>query len=170
MEKHEEKQTADKIETQYDKYVSQFQDLLASSQKKGREGMEAAIAAARENLTALGEINTEQGKLFSEYLKRDLAQTSKDMQHLGTEAQDRLNPSRIGAGALAATTEALRLFGHTLINLSDKTSEAITYNVGEVTSAGTLICLKCRARTRLKKTTHIEPCLECSGTIFHKTY
>lgn len=172
MENDQKKQTQtrEKLEKQYDKYAAQFQELLASSQTKGREAMDAAIAASRENMVALGEITTEQGKLFGEYLKRDLAQTSKDMQHLGDEAREHLHPSRIGAGALSATAEALRVFGHTLLSLSDKASEAITYKAGEITSAGTLICQKCRNKTLLKNTSVIEACPECSGTIYQKTY
>lgn len=180
MEKAQPKQTHEQsarlkearaaLEEKYDKYAVQFQKLMASSQSKGREAMDAAMIKARENLTAMGEISTEQSKLFGEYLKRDLAQTSKDMQHLGEEARERLHPSRLGAGALAASAEALRLFGHTLLNLSDKANEAITYNAGEITSAGTLICQKCGVKTHLKKTSLIEACPECSGTIYHKTY
>ena len=109
MENDQKKQTQtrEKLEKQYDKYAAQFQELLASSQTKGREAMDAAIAASRENMVALGEITTEQGKLFGEYLKRDLAQTSKDMQHLGDEAREHLHPSRIGAGALSAVSRAV---------------------------------------------------------------
>lgn len=170
MENSQEKPHREKLEAQYDKYVQRFQELLATSQDKGREAMDAAIASSRENLVALGEISAEQGKLFGEYLKRDLAQTSEDMQQLGEEARDRLHPARLGAGALAATTEALRLFGHALLNLSDKTNEALIFNAGDITSAGTLTCLKCSAKKTLKKTTLIEPCPACSGTIFHKSY
>lgn len=170
MDDNQEKTRREQLEAQYDKYVARFQELLATSQDKGREAMDKAIASSRENLVALGEISADQGKVFGEYLRRDLAQTSKDMQHLGAEAWERLHPARLGAGALATTTEALRLFGHSLLNLSDKTSEAMTYKAGEITSAGTLTCVKCETKLRLTKTTQIEPCLQCAGTIFQKSY
>lgn len=165
-----EKQTREQLEAQYDKYVARFHELLVASQDKGREAMHAAMTTARENLVALEEISAEQGKLFAAYLKNDLAQTSKDMTHLGEEAREHLHPARLGAGALAATAEALRLVGHTLIDLSNKANEALVYNAGEITSAGTLTCLKCGAKKELKKTSVIDPCPACSGTLYQKGY
>ena len=170
MENTQEKQTSGRVEGQYDRYVARFREVLESSQTKGREALESAMVAARENLVALGEISAEQGKLFGEYLKRDLAQTSKDMEQLGEDARDHLHPSRLGAGALAATAEALRLIGHSLLDLSHKTNESLTYHTGEITSAGTLTCLKCGAKVNLNKTSLIEACVACSGTIYKKSY
>lgn len=92
------------------------------------------------------------------------------MQQLGQEAWERLHPTRLGAGALAATAVAFRLIGHGLLNLSDKTNESLTYHAGEITSAGTLTCLKCGAKAHLKKTSLIEACRECSGTMYKKGY
>lgn len=170
MEKSQEKQANERAESQYDRYVNLFREALETSQAKGREAMEASMAAAHENLVALGEISAEQGKQFREYLKRDLAQTSKDMEHLGEEAKERFHPARLGAGALAATAAAFKLFGEGLLNLSDRANDALVYNAGEITSAGTLTCLKCNAQTQLKKTTLIEACPQCGGTIYKKGY
>lgn len=166
----QEKQTHEQVEAQYDRYATRFREVLESSQTKGREALESAMAAARENLIAVGEISAEQGKLFGKYLERDLAQTSRDMEQLGEEARERLHPSRLGAGALAATAEAFRLVGHTLLNLSHKADESLTYHAGEITSAGTLTCLKCGAQAQLKKTSLIGACPACSGTLYKKGY
>ena len=170
MEKLLNEQTRKELEARYDKYIARFHEQLVASQEKSREAMHAAMTTARENLVAVEEISAEQGKLFTAYLKRDLAQTSKDMEQLGTEAREHLHPARLGAGALAATAEVLRLFGHTLVNLSDKADEALVYNAGEITSAGTLTCLKCGAKQELKKTTVIDPCPTCVGTLYKKSY
>ena len=170
MDMEKQKQARNELEAQYDKYVARFHELLAASQEKSREAMHAAMNKAHENLVALEEISAEQGKLFAGYLKRDLAQTSKDMEHLGEEAREHLHPARLGAGALAATAEALRLVGTSLIDLSDRTNEALVYNAGQITSAGTLTCLKCGAKQELKKTSVIDPCPACSGTVYKKSY
>ncbi|RPJ46626.1 MAG: hypothetical protein EHM16_08780 [Betaproteobacteria bacterium] len=170
MENAQEKQTREQAESQYDRFVTRFREALEASQAKGREALDASMATARENMVALGEISTEQGKLFGEYLKRDLAQTAKDMEHLGEEAKERFHPSRVGAGALAATAAAFRLFGQSLLALSAKADEALVYNAGEITSAGTLTCLKCGAQMQLKKTSVITACTACQGTIFKKGY
>ncbi len=170
MENSQEKQAREQAASQYDRYVTRFHELLEASQAKGREALDASMATARENLVAMGEISAEQGKVFSEYLKRDLAQTSKDMEQLGEEARERFHPARLGAGALAASAAAFRLMGQGLLSLSEKADDALVFNAGEITSAGTLTCLKCDARTLLKKTTQIEPCHACGGKIFKKGY
>jgi isocitrate dehydrogenase len=170
MEKPEEKQTNKHAESQYDRYVNRFREAMESSQSKGREALETSMNVAHENLVALGEISTEQARQFREYLKRDLAQTSRDMEQLGDETKERFHPARLGAGALAATAATLKLFGEGLLNLYDKATEALVYNAGEITSAGTLTCLKCSAQTQLKKTTMIEACPKCGGAIFKKGY
>ncbi|MGE0556830.1 MAG: hypothetical protein AB7E73_01555 [Burkholderiales bacterium] len=170
MEKTQGKQANERAESQYDRYVNRFREAMEASQAKGREALEASMTIAHDNLVALGEISAEQGKQFREYLKRDMAQTSKDMEQLGEEAKERFHPARLGAGALAATAAAFRLFGKGLLNLSDRANDALVYSAGEITSAGTLTCLKCNAQTQLKKTTLIEACLQCGGTIYKKGY
>ena len=170
MDSKPDEQAREHAESQYDRYVNRFREALETSQTKGREALEASMTAAHENLVALGEITAEQGKVFREYLKRDLAQTSKDMGQLSEEARDRLHPARLGAGALAATATAFRLFGQSLLSLSDKADEALVYNTGEITSAGTLTCLKCNTQVTLKKTSVIAACPQCAGTIFKKGY
>lgn len=170
MEQPQENRNHEREESQYDRYVNRFREALEASQTKGREAIEASMAVAHDHLVALGEISAEQGKQFREYLKRDLAQTSKDMGQLGEEAKERFHPARLGAGALAASAAAFRLLGEGLLNLSDRATDALVYHAGEITSAGTLTCLKCNAQVQLKKTTLIEACPQCGGTIFKKGY
>lgn len=170
MENTQDKQGRAKVESQYDRYVNRFQEALENSQAKGREALESSMATAHENLVAMGEISAEQGKQFAEYLKRDLAQTSKDMTHLGEEARERFHPARLGAGALAASAAAFKLMGESLLNWSHKADASLTYNAGEITSAGTITCLKCGNETLLRKTTQIEPCPSCDGRTFKKSY
>jgi len=170
MENPDSKQTRDQAESNYERYVAQFHELVEKSQVKGREALEASMEAAQKNMVALGELSAEQGRQFREYLKRDLAQTARDIDHLGEEAKEKLHPSRVGAGALAATSAVLRMFGKGLLNMSYKADEALVYNAGEITSAGTLTCLKCGGQTQLKSTAMIVACPSCAGTIFKKGY
>ncbi|MGW8229347.1 MAG: zinc ribbon-containing protein, partial [Gammaproteobacteria bacterium] len=91
-------------------------------------------------------------------------------QHLGEEAKERLNQSRLGAGALSSLATVLELTSNKLHSLSEKTKEKLTYNTGEMTSAGTLTCQVCGQKIHLKETGHIPPCPKCNGTLFHKGY
>jgi len=132
--------------------------------------MSVALDKAHEQLTALGELSAEHGDELKQYLARDLDQTISDAQHLGAEAKERFNPSRLGAGALASLATALELTSDALHSLSDKTKDMVTYKTGEMTSAGTLTCQTCGQQMHLKETGHVPPCSKCNGTLFNKGY
>ena len=155
---------------QYDLLASKFNELYMGGKERGREAMDSALENAREQLTAVGEFSAEQGKVLKQYLARDLDQTIADAHHLGEEAKDRLNPSRLGAGALSSIATVLELTSNALHSLSAKTRETLTYKTGEVTTAGTLTCQACGQEVHLKETGHIPPCPKCNGTVFSKGY
>lgn len=160
----------DKLARQYDMLASKFNELYLAGKERGRESMSVALEKAHEQLTALGEFSAEQGEELKQYLNRDLDQTISDAQQLGEEAKERLNPARLGAGALSSLATVLELTGNALRSLSDKTKETLTYKTGEMTSAGTLTCQTCGQKVHLKKTGHVPPCPKCSGTLFNKGY
>lgn len=132
--------------------------------------MSVAMEKAHEQMTALGEFTAEHGPILKENLVRDLDQTIADAKHLGDEAKERLNPSRLGAGALSSLAAMLELTGSALHSLSEKTKEKLTHKTGEVTSAGTLTCQACGQTLHLKETGHVPPSKKCKGTLFNKGY
>ncbi len=155
---------------QYDKLASKFNELYLSGKERGRESMTVALEKAHEQMAALGELSAERGEDLKKYMARDLEQTLADAQSLGDEAKERLNPGRLGAGALASLAAILESTGNLLQSLSEKTREKLTYRTGEITSAGTLTCQACGDSMRLKETGHIPPCPKCSATQFDKSY
>ena len=159
-----------KLAQQYDKLASKFNELYLAGKERGSEAMTVALEKAHEQLTAVEEFSVEQGEELKKYLARDLDQTIADAHHLGEEAKDRLNPSRLGAGALSSLAAVLELTSNALHSLSVKTKETLTYTTGEMTSAGTLTCLACEQEVHLKKTGHVPPCPKCGGTLFNKGY
>lgn len=163
-------QERSKMESQYDKLASKFNELYVAGRERGREAMVVAMDKAHEQMLALGEFSAEQGQELKQYLSRDLDQTMVDAQKLGEEAKERLNPARLGAGALASMAAAMEATSHALQALSDKARESLTYKTGEMTSAGTLTCMACGAKVHLKATGHVPPCPKCSGTTFSKGY
>lgn len=125
---------------------------------------------ARQQLTAAGEFSTEQGEAFKRYLIRDLHQTAKDMRNLGTEAKERLNPARLGAGALSSLARLLHAAGGAITALSNKAEESLIYKTGEITMAGTLTCTACGHKVQLKSTSVVPACPECQARGFRKSY
>lgn len=175
QEKNENKpedSTADTpaYEALYDRFTARASELYTAGQEKSREAMEKAMDAARQQLAAASEMSAEQGALFKEYMKRDLEQTEQDMRTAGKEAKDYLHPARLGAGALSSLARMLDATSSALQSLSRKAEEALQFHTGDVTTAGTLTCVKCSQTVQLKRTTRIPPCPSCSGTLFRKGY
>lgn len=159
-----------KLAQQYDKLASKFKELYLAGKERGREAITVALEKSHEQMAALGEFSAEHGAELKKYMARDLDQTLADAQNLGEEAKERLNPGRLGAGALASLAAVLESTGNALQFLSEKTKEKLTYKTGEITSAGTLTCQACGEAIHLKETGHIPPCPKCSATLFNKGY
>ncbi|MDP2266809.1 MAG: hypothetical protein Q8J70_09685 [Thiobacillus sp.] len=159
-----------KLAQQYDKLAGKFNELYLAGKERGRDAMSVALEKSHEQMAALGEFSAEHGAELKKYMARDMDQTIADAQHMGEEAKERLNPGRLGAGALASLAAVLESTGNALQSLGEKTKEKLTYKTGEVTSAGTLTCQACGEAMHFKETGHIPPCPKCSGTLFNKGY
>lgn len=159
-----------RLAEQYDKLASKFKELYLAGKDRGRESMSVALDKAQEQLTAIGEFGSEQGAELKQHLARDLDQTISYAQQLGEDAKERLQPTRLGAGALSSIVTVLDLAGNALHSLSSKTKETLTYRTGEMTSAGTLTCQSCGQKVQLKKTGRVPPCPKCHATLFSKGY
>jgi len=159
-----------KLEVQYDKYAERFKELFEAGQDRSREAMEKALERAREQLAAAGEFTAEQGEKFKQYLERDLGQAAETMRRMGQDAYQRMDPDRLRMGALSSLSKLLSAAGDAMHAWSHKAEEASICEAGQVTSAGTLTCVKCGHVIELKKTSYIPPCPKCYGATFRKSY
>ncbi|MBI3140297.1 MAG: hypothetical protein HYZ19_00365 [Rhodocyclales bacterium] len=158
------------LEAAYDKFVEGVRDLFHAGQGRSRQAVEMAMDAVRARMAAAGEFTAEQGERFKRYLMRDLAHAQEQSRRIGREAAERVHPERLRAGALAALSGLLHAAGETLEAWSRKADQAILYEAGEITSAGTLTCVQCGRVLHLKKTGHVPPCPDCFGARFRKSY
>lgn len=157
-------------EALYDRFTERASELFAAGQEKSREAMEKAMDAARQQFSAASEFSAEQGELFKQYMRRDLAQTEQDMRALSQESKEHLHPARLGAGALSSLARMLEVAGSAMQSWSRKAEDALHYGTGDITTAGTMTCVKCGQTLQLKRTSRIPPCPSCSGTQFRKGY
>lgn len=156
-------------EALYDRFTERASELFAGGQEKSREAMEKAMDAARQQFSAANEFSAEQGELFKQYMRRDLAQTEQDMRAL-SQSKEHLHPARLGAGALSSLSRMLEAAGSAMQSWSRKAEDSLHYGTGAITTAGTLTCVKCGQTLQLKRTSRIPPCPSCSGTQFRKGY
>jgi len=152
---------------QYDLLAARFKELFESGAEKSGEFAREALEKARKQLTAAGIFSEERGKKLKTFLERDAAVMAESMRD---QAVERLNPSRLGAGALASLTSMLQAAGNVLNDIAKRADKALTCRSGEVTSAGTLTCLSCKHQIHFKKTGRVPPCPTCHGTEFRKGY
>ncbi len=158
---------SDKAADQYDALAAKFRDLFEAGAEKSAEFAAVAMEKARQQLTAAGAFSEEQGKNLKAFMERDLYQMADAMRH---EAKEKLNPSRVSAGAMASLSSLLNLAGSALSSVAEKTQQALSCRSGEVTSAGTLTCVACKHELHFKKTGRVPPCPKCHATKFRKSY
>jgi len=158
-------------ESQYDQLADRFKELFESGAEKSAEFAHVALEKARQQLTSTGTFTEEQGQKFKKFLERDLLNQASDYaRSIGEKAGDHLNPSRLGAGALASMTSMLDVAGNALNSLANMAGKALSYHSGEITSAGTLTCVSCGQQMHFKQTGRIPPCPSCHDTKFRKSY
>ncbi len=157
----------DKAADQYDALAARFRELFEAGAERSAEFASVAMEKARQQLTAAGAFSEAQGKNLKAFMERDLSQMADSMRD---EAKEKLNPSRVSAGALASLSSLLNMAGSALSSVAEKTQKAISCRSGEVTSAGTLTCVACEHELHFKKTGRVPPCPNCHATKFRKSY
>ncbi len=158
---------ADSAADQYDELAARFRELFEAGAEKSAEFASVAMEKAREQLTAAGAFSEAQGKNLKSFLERDLSQMGEAMRD---DAREKLNPSRVGAGAMASLSELLNMAGSALSSAAEKTRKSLSCRSGEITSAGTLTCEACDHELHFKKTGRVPPCPKCHSTTFRKSY
>ena len=156
-----------RVEDQYDELAARFKELFEAGAEKSSEFANTAMEKARQQLTASGLFSEEQGKNLKKFLERDFAQIAESMRD---EAREKLNPSRVGAGAISSLSSLMKAAGSALSNIGQKAEKAISCRSGEITSAGTLHCLSCGEELHFKRTGRVPPCPKCHSTEFRKSY
>ena len=160
--------TASDSETdQYDEMAAKFKELFEAGAEKSAEYAQVAMEKARQQLTAAGKVSEEQGKRLKEFLEKDVGQIADTVRD---EAKIKLNPTRLGTGALASISSLMELAGSALSSAAEKAKESLSCRSGEITSAGTLTCAACGHEMHFKKTGRVPPCPKCHKTEFKKSY
>ncbi|ATX81847.1 isocitrate dehydrogenase (NADP) [Mariprofundus ferrinatatus] len=154
-------------EDQYDELAERFKELFEAGAEKSSEFAQIAMEKARKQLTAAGAFSEEQGKNLKRFLERDFSQMANTMRD---EAKEKLNPARVGAGAMASLSALLNMAGSAISSIAERTQKAISCRSGEITSAGTLTCNACGHELHFKKTGRVPPCPKCHATEFRKSY
>lgn len=157
-------------ESLYDRLADRFRLAFEAGAGRGREAMDVAAEKAREQLTAAGALTKSQGERLKRLLLRDLDRAAAELHAAGASAAEHLNPARLEAGALSSIAIVLDSAAGSLHDFARRADEALACRTGEVTTAGTLTCDKCRAALHFRSTGTVPPCPTCLSTSFRKGY
>jgi len=167
IEHMDDEAISDSETDQYDQLAERFKELFESKAEKTVEIANAALEKARQQLTAAGTFSEEQGLKLKAFLERDVRHVAEAVRD---EAKEKLNPSRLGTGALASISSLLQAAGSTLSDIAEKAGKSLSCRSGEITAAGSLKCKSCGYVMHFKKTGRIPPCPKCHKTDFKKSY
>ena len=152
---------------QFDALADKFKEEFESGADKTSEFAQSALEKARQALTDAGRFTEEQGQKLKVFMENDFARVAKGMKE---DAKEKLNPARLGTGALASISSLLHAAGSALAGAAEKTEESLVCRSGDITSAGSLTCKNCGHELKFKKTGRIPPCPDCQNSEFTKGY
>ncbi|MBL1352925.1 MAG: NADP-dependent isocitrate dehydrogenase [Zetaproteobacteria bacterium] len=158
---------SDEETSQFDDLAHKFQEEFEAGADKTSEFAQSALEIAREKLTAAGHFTEEQGQKLKVFMENDFSRIATSMKD---DAKEKLNPARLGTGALSSIASLLQAAGSAISGMAEKTEESLICRSGDITSAGRLTCKSCGHVLEFKKTGRIPPCPECHTTEFTKGY
>jgi hypothetical protein len=149
---------------QYEKLASRTKELIENARELTSDAIDVAIDKAKDELAAAGEFSREQGERLKAFLRRDLKATREHVSgtRAGSQAQ------RVASGIEGVLAGILARLGHLLQEWAAKVEDHLRYRTGEVTSPGTLTCVECESKIRMKKTGRVPPCPKCHAAEFRR--
>ncbi len=160
----------------YNLMMSRVRDSIDNAEAHAMPTLQKAIERARDQAIHLGEVSLEDAEEIGNYIKRDindaaeyLMETSHDfsewlMLDINIIEQKVLELFLSVADKTRLELEQLSASTHnTTTNYTPS-----TYNSGEVTGPGSLICNHCKQMIQFNTTATIPNCDQCGGQFFHR--
>lgn len=160
----------DALGTAYENMYESVADKVHKAKDIEASRLHELIDEAKDKATELDELTDEDAKKLAEWLKRDfdhiihyLSETEAELEDwLGFEAT--LIKSVIIQKLLAAADKTTV----ELTRMNKELRNSATYNAGEITGPGSLICDECHKHLSFYKAGRIPPCPKCNSTSFHR--
>ena len=148
-------------------------ELLLEKTLRGAHQSDAVVhdlaKATRDDAVALKKLTADEIGALDGYLKRDLIDAARYLNHTGKELKDWLGfevalvKHEFWERFSAAADQSTVALDHLKLQ-----AEIIGYRTGEITGLGRLVCDQCAEELHFHKPGHIPPCPKCSTTHFHR--
>ena len=159
-----------KLADVYEKLAQKTKTLYEQSSEKTLAALEIAIEKSRESLEKAGEISRSEGEKLKLYLRRDLEQVAKQVDHISVNTKEKLTPKirKAEAGFYDLTAYLAHGASDLFTRLGDWADSTAVYHTGQVTAPGVLQCRACKKEMHFKKSGNIPPCPACHKTEFRR--
>jgi hypothetical protein len=166
---HHSRENTSKQERTYDRVLDRLRNVLSKMEQVTVKTLKEEIDKAVNLEADIEKLTEAEVSLIAAYVKRDITHLKQYLLETERGLADWLK-----FDALLVETKLLNV----LTSIADHTvtdwqalqhrlaHDEQTYLRGEVTCAGTLLCLQCDALLRLKQTTTIPACPACGGEHF----
>lgn len=136
------------------------------------DGVEQAVAKARETAVELGELTRDEAERVAAYLRRDMHDMAEHLEQRGAELDSwfHIDLELIEARLLELLGSVADKTRVELATLATRAQTADLYRTGEVTGPGAFVCTECGQGLELHATGHIPPCPHCRATVFRRLH
>lgn len=160
-----------------DRLVQAYEHMLKRTRERLDEAQESAprlgdwLEKTRDHMVELGELTREEANRVAEYIERDIEDAAHYLVDTGEDLKTwwRFDLQLIEDRLLEAFTSVADQTSLQLRALAERARAARTsYQSGEITGPGTLVCNHCGARLHFQRATCIPDCAECGGQAFRR--
>jgi len=149
-----------------------YEFLLKKTLHKADQGkaiLHNTVDTIRDDVVALNKFSDDEIVKLEGYLKRDLIDAARYLDHTGKELKDWLGfdlaliKHELWERFSAAADQTTVALDHLKLQ-----AEIVGYRTGEITGLGRLVCDQCGEKLHFHKPGHIPPCPKCNTTHFHR--
>lgn len=162
----------DKLEHAYEHMLDTAKEFVVDAREHSGPVIKNALKEAREKVSDISELTTEEIDKLSSYIEKDLTEAADFMQDQQKELADwlRLDVLLIEKFLLEKFSS---LADRTRIELEQWSIDADAngeWHTGEIISMGVLRCEACGEEIHFKKPGHIPPCPKCKATVYKRLH
>lgn len=151
----------------YEKMAKELRERLEHAGEVTGEALDKAMHETREWAGKMREHYQEDIERVSQYLRRDMEAA---VRRAADETRRAFDAGRLQAGFMGLVSSLAHKAGEQFERWAKSIDRHITYNTGEVTGPGTLVCTACGQEMHMEETSHIPPCPRCHHSEFHRHF
>jgi hypothetical protein len=170
MSENEKPDTVDKLVDAYEHMLKRTHETIERAEKETVPAFREMLDRARDNMVELGELTREEANKVAGYVERDVKDAARYIAETGEDLKKwwRFDLDLMEQRMLDMFSDVADQTSVQLRNWAEQARQASQYHTGEVTGAGTLVCIVCGAETHMHRTGRIPPCPKCHATSFKR--